>query len=434
MKKVLTLILLLASVAAFSQSGMFNRATQKLKEKAAQRAETRIENGIDKGLDELENGIDGKKQKTGEVEKSRPVQNSDTVPTSGSVSFASYSRYDFVPGANVVYAEDFSQDVIGEFPLLWSTNNRGEVVTIKDLEGKWLRMFHTSEFAGPQLKTLPANFTVEFDMVLTFPNEGYVYPNILLKLLQSDPADKDGRRYLSDVYAVSHTAMILGPGEEGSSTIALTTHFNDQEYFNGGNRPLKKLDTYYGKPAHVAIWVQKSRLRMWINGEKIYDIPQAISPEMAFNRLAVGVSSCYSEEEKVGVYLSNIRIAEGAADVRNKLLTEGKWVTHGIPFDVASAKIKPESAGVLKEVANVLAENAALNVKIVGHTDSDGDEVKNLDLSKRRAAAVKEALVKEFGIDAARLQTDGLGESKPIKENTTKEGKSQNRRVEFVKF
>lgn len=436
MKKAFTLLLLFASLSAFSQGGILNRAKQKIKEKAEQRAENRIERGIDKGLDEVEDGIDGKKQKAGEAEHPNPAQKQkgDTEPTPAGTSFESYSRYDFVPGQNVVYAEDFSQDVIGEFPLLWGTNNRGEVVTIKGMEGKWLRLFHSGEFVGPELKPLPPNFTVEFDVVLTFPNEGYTYPNIIFKLLQTPADDKDGRRYLGDVGNVSQTALTIAPGEGGSSTIMLTTDFDHQEYFNGGQKSLKKLDASYGKPAHVAIWVQKSRLRMWINGEKIYDIPQAISPQMVFNRLGIGITSYFSEEEKIGVYLSNIRFAEGAADVRNKLMTEGKWVTHGIQFDVASATIKPHSAGVLKEIAGILSEHATLQVKIVGHTDSDGDEAKNLELSKRRAAAVKASLVKNFGIDASRLQTDGFGESKPLKENKTKEGKAENRRVEFIKL
>ncbi|HYO21861.1 MAG TPA: OmpA family protein, partial [Flavisolibacter sp.] len=90
--------------------------------------------------------------------------------------------------------------------------------------------------------------------------------------------------------------------------------------------------------------------------------------------------------------------------------------------------------GVLKEIASVLKENAAVKVKIVGHTDSDGDDAKNLELSKRRAAAVKAALEKEHGIEAGRLQTDGFGETKPVGPNTSKEGKAQNRRVEFIKI
>ena len=66
----------------------------------------------------------------------------------------------------------------------------------------------------------------------------------------------------------------------------------------------------------------------------------------------------------------------------------------------------------LKKLQQVLKDNPTVKIKIVGHTDSDGDDKSNLDLSKRRAASVKNALVKDFGIDAARIETDGKGESR----------------------
>lgn len=120
--------------------------------------------------------------------------------------------------------------------------------------------------------------------------------------------------------------------------------------------------------------------------------------------------------------------------MRSKLLTEGKLVTHGILFDVGSDKIKPESYTTLKEIATVLKENPEVRVKIIGHTDSDGSDAANLELSKRRAASVKNALSKDFGIDASRMETDGKGESQPIADNKTQEGKANNRRVEFIRL
>ena len=132
--------------------------------------------------------------------------------------------------------------------------------------------------------------------------------------------------------------------------------------------------------------------------------------------------------------VNNIKLAVGVPDTRNKLITEGKFVTRGILFDVNSDKIKPESYGVLKDIANVLTENSTVKVKIIGHTDADGSDADNLTLSKNRAASVKTSLVKDFGIDAARLETDGKGESQPIDKNTTAEGKANNRRVEFIKL
>ncbi len=431
MKKIIFLLLFLPVVGT-AQSGLLN----KVKQKARDRAEQRIDEGIDKSLDKGEEELSGKGKQNGDAkeEKAEAPKTETTKEATAAPAFESYSRYDFVPGANVVYAEDFSQDVVGEFPLLWATNNRGEVVSIKGQPGKWLRMFHNGNFVAPQLKKLPDNFTAEFDMVMTFTKEGYLYPGILFKLLQSADDDKDGRKYLADVHSVTQTSFRLAPGEEESSSIELNSYQDNTTYFQSGQKGFKRLDSYYGKPIHVAMWIQKTRIRMWINGEKIYDIPQAIPANAAFNRLALEVTNSNYEDEQVGVYLTNIRIAEGAADVRNKLITEGKWVTHGILFDVASDKIKPESAGVLKEIADILKESGGMKVKIIGHTDNDGDEAKNLDLSKRRAASVKEALAKNFGIDAARLQTDGMGESKPVKDNTTKEGKAQNRRVEFIRM
>jgi outer membrane protein OmpA-like peptidoglycan-associated protein len=70
----------------------------------------------------------------------------------------------------------------------------------------------------------------------------------------------------------------------------------------------------------------------------------------------------------------------------------------------------------------------------VGHTDADGEEKANLDLSLRRANAVKGSLVREFGISADRLQTEGQGESKPLELNDTPSHKALNRRVEFIKL
>jgi outer membrane protein OmpA-like peptidoglycan-associated protein len=87
----------------------------------------------------------------------------------------------------------------------------------------------------------------------------------------------------------------------------------------------------------------------------------------------------------------------------------------------------------LNDIATVLKENPAVSVKIIGHTDSDGDDALNLDLSKRRAESVRSELSSKFGIDASRMQTEGAGESKPVAPNDTPSNKAMNRRVEFVK-
>ena len=164
---------------------------------------------------------------------------------------------------------------------------------------------------------------------------------------------------------------------------------------------------------------------------KVFDLPFFIPSGIKINAISFG-SGVYNESEEN--LISNIRIAQGAPDMRSKLITEGKLVTRGILFDVNSDKIKPESYGTLKEIGTVLKENPTVKVRIVGHTDSDGDDKSNLDLSKRRAASVKNSLAKDFGIDASRMESDGKGESQPASPNTTPEGKANNRRVEFIKL
>ena len=82
----------------------------------------------------------------------------------------------------------------------------------------------------------------------------------------------------------------------------------------------------------------------------------------------------------------------------------------------------------------MLKENEAVRIKIIGHTDSDGDDPKNMELSKKRAESVRNALMNEFQISSSRMETDGKGESMPVGTNDTPEGKAQNRRVEFMKM
>jgi outer membrane protein OmpA-like peptidoglycan-associated protein len=185
-----------------------------------------------------------------------------------------------------------------------------------------------------------------------------------------------------------------------------------------------------GTPVHISIWRQRQRVRVYINQEKTWDVPRAILADAKLNAVILFLPGADANME---YFVSNVRMATGAPDTRNKILTQGKWVSHGILFDVNSDRLKGESYGSLKEIATVLTENADLKVQIVGHTDSDGDEAANLDLSKRRAASVKTALVTQFAIDAGRMDTDGKGEGQPAEPNDTPAGKANNRRVEFIK-
>ena len=134
------------------------------------------------------------------------------------------------------------------------------------------------------------------------------------------------------------------------------------------------------------------------------------------------------------IYIGNIRVAEGGRDLYDDLAENGRVSTHGILFGVNSAQIRPESTPTLEEIAEMLQEHPDLRIAIEGHTDNTGDDAHNQELSERRAEAVRMFLVETYGIEPDRLESAGLGESKPVDSNDTPEGRQNNRRVELVKL
>jgi OOP family OmpA-OmpF porin len=108
----------------------------------------------------------------------------------------------------------------------------------------------------------------------------------------------------------------------------------------------------------------------------------------------------------------------------------GCWAYHGVFFDFDKDTIKPEYHSLFQNAVQVLNNNPGLTVQIEGHTDSIGSDQYNMGLSDRRARSVKNHLVMK-GIDGSRLTTKGFGETDPVAENSTDEGRAQNRRVDF---
>jgi outer membrane protein OmpA-like peptidoglycan-associated protein len=114
-------------------------------------------------------------------------------------------------------------------------------------------------------------------------------------------------------------------------------------------------------------------------------------------------------------------------------MQDGKIVANGIRFDVGKASLKPESMGVINEVVELMQQHPDLRFSVEGHTDSDGNDEANMELSQKRAESVMNEMV-QLGIDQGRLESRGWGESKPITGNASPEDKANNRRVEFVKL
>ena len=122
-----------------------------------------------------------------------------------------------------------------------------------------------------------------------------------------------------------------------------------------------------------------------------------------------------------------------ARELGRMLDERGSVTVRGIVFEAGTSTIKPESAAILAEIAELLGSHEELKLEIQGHTDNVGEKPANLALSQGRAAAVKDYLVTIHQSTATQLTTAGFGDSRPVGDNATDEGKTLNRRVELVK-
>jgi OmpA-OmpF porin, OOP family len=416
------------SFLVINASAQIINVPKRIENKTINRVNNKIDRGIDKGLDEVEKGIksDTKKDDKAATKGSEGTKPTDKTKEGSSKQdqpgLQSYSKYDFIPGEKVIFYEDFSQDAIGDFPALWNTNGSAEVVTTNLYPGNWMRFIMRECVWTDALLKLPDNYTIEYDVIPIAGEDKKNMAGWSMLLMQAKnvkawdhgTAPGQGGYWFSVEYF----------GRPGYGTWLYGTEC--EQLKTGGTKEEEEFKEKKDQKYHIAIWVQKTRVRLYQNQDKLFDSPKAFP------------TGCVKPDrirfEDGAAMVSNIRIAVGAPDMRNKLMTEGKLVTYGIYFDVNKDVVKPESYGTLKEIAAILNEVPDVKVKIVGHTDSDGADAANLDLSKRRAASVKAELVKTFNVNGDRLITDGMGESQPVAPNDTPANKALNRRVEFIKL
>lgn len=414
---------------AYSQSilkAVKNRAERAATNKVLNETEKAVTKGIDKAIGSVaDNGEeatkahpDPKDQADSSEQEQKKIQ--------------SFSRYDFVPGDSVLYVHDFSSDAVGELPSGWNGNGSSVVVDLNSIGGKWLRMAQRSVVLTANEANFGQDFTVEFDLVVDIDFKGWMPPSFQFGLIASGDKSPTANALLNEQKGDKSFYVELSPQSDGGN-YALESSENYTRYFNSPPRSDNRMKNWYRRPVHVAMQIQKERLRIWIDGEKLYDAPKGVAKKGEFNQLFFKLASSPYSDEQIGIYVGNVKIAKGLVPPQQQLLQSGSFTTTGILFDTGAARVKPESYGVLKAVADLLAQDNTLRFAIVGHTDNVGNEQRNYTLSEQRAAAVKEVLINTFGITEDRLTTAGKGASAPVASNSTAAGKAQNRRVEFIK-
>ncbi|RRQ50712.1 OmpA family protein [Maribacter algicola] len=411
---------------------------KKLGKRAEKAAERAVERRVDKEATEktdqvldsiLEPGSkkggnlqvpNNKEPEVNSKENKRTSENPPEVSSEGPKSLEVYSKFDFVPGDEQLFFDDFANDFVGDFPARWNTNAGGEVVILGEDSEKWFKLKSGYNiFFIPNVPNLPNDYTIEFDVRGLGMEKSSSTARLRIDLSEDGKFDEGENFVQASIPFCQYTPV--GVTVENRRN-------NKREIYSTVEADLRKAVT---EGAHISIAVNDERFRLWVNETKYIDVPKAV-PLEKLRTLKFHANNFNDGTEQV--FITNLKVAKGGEDLRRKLLSEGKISTNAILFNSGSDQLKPESMGVIRQIFQVLEQDSSINLKIVGHTDSDGAEDANIKLSKSRADAVKKALVSVYGVDAGRLSTDGKGESEPVGDNKTSDGKSQNRRVEFIKL
>lgn len=393
--------------------------------KTAQKVSKETEKTMDTILDGKKGGKKNKKaSKNNHGESDGIYEEGETTNRNSSENeFGVYSNFTFVPGNKLLFYDDFATDAIGDFPANWETGGSGEVVSISASDSKWLSVVRRSGYLPSMENILPENYTIEFDLV----NNGY-----------------GTGKPISKLHFLFMTKKSYSGGSGGTLAdveILLSANgFNVRNVSNFGGelevRVTSEIDRvfseYLNNTVHISIAVNKKRLRMWVNEEKMIDSPNLLQAKIGDYFIIQAMDILPESGHFVGI--SNFKISEATEDLRSLLLKNGKFSTTGIYFDTAAASVKKESYGILLDIANMLRDNSDIHLQIVGHTDNKGDDNYNQTLSEKRAASVRQILIEEFGINEDKLQFIGKGETEAVDDNNTEKGRANNRRVEFIKI
>jgi outer membrane protein OmpA-like peptidoglycan-associated protein len=320
-----------------------------------------------------------------------------------------WENYDFVPGSKVIFYTDFSEDRVGNFAR--GVKYVSGPVEVVERDGiKVLRATGPAQFLVPVGKQLPQRFTLEIDAIA--PMSG---------ALNRAVSFEGGARWLANEQSATITWNPRGAWYEGSGKNMATSKSEIPEAM----RPIMT-----GNIVHLRVLMDSGYFKMYANERRLYNVPEFTFKRDSVIRIALEGA----EADGMAVYLTGIRVAESETDVLyDALLAKGRWVTQGILFETGKTELRPESRPVLKEIGSTMKKYPDLKILIEGHTDNVGSAASNLALSEGRAAAVKAALVAEFGVTDDRITTKGLGDTKPSVPNTSAAGRAQNRRVEIVK-
>lgn len=365
----------------------------------------------DKAKKEAEKAIEGSPEDTTEAEKQAEEKAEGTAAagaeagtgTAASEDMTLYTKYDFVPGDKVIFFDDLSGEEVGEFPSRWNLDH-GVFEVVRQGNRNYIMCSDKGNIV-PRIAPapLPPMYTVEMEIFSKGPD----YRGHWFHINWLDAEGREiGRLTFQDNTSTSLTVL--------DKVLAS-----------------KNLPSEASPGIHtMRIMATKTTMKCYLDHERIANVPKV----EGFEPVGFRVHMDPWDEPANPMLLGSFRFAEGGKSLKEQLDEAGRIITHGILFDSGSDRIKAESYKTLANIGDLLTENPELRLSIEGHTDSDGAEDYNLDLSRRRAGSVRTYLIETYKIDGNRLESKGWGEGEPIDTNATPEGKANNRRVELVKI
>ncbi len=409
------------------KDGVEEAVLRKTEEKTTEKTENAIDSVFEapkKLKKKKKKGKKGKPNSSNTNQNNNAQNNEESIneweeEDTSSQNLQPWSNYNFVPGDKIIFQDDLMGEENGEFPSRWDLTAGSAENAV--LEEENIINLKNNSIITPLLDKesyLPEVFTIEFDAYFFSEeefNSGWQYYGIRF-------SPKGERIYYPEGSKDSFYPILLH--RDGAKLLSNINGIKKE--FEGSEKELDVQPVW----RHFAIAFNKRSLKVFVDQHRVLSIPN-LGKYFKPTQFSIHTYSYYDDGYIRAI--KNIRVAEGGKKLYDRIVSEGRFVTRGILFDINRATLKPESMGVINRIAKMMKQHPDLNFNIEGHTDSDGDDASNLELSTQRANAVKEALL-TFGIDESRLQTEGKGESVPVSDNTTPEGKANNRRVEFVKL
>jgi len=391
---------------------LIDAAKKSAEDAIEQQVNKKVEEGIDKAFNpEVPEKEQQEQQQQEEAEPQqqavqRQPQAQAPTPASTKTLESAYAKSDFVPGDEIMFEDDLVGEQMGEFPSKWdllegnaeiASVNGKTVINLTDISTEIMPLMKN------QKNYLTEAFTLEFDF-LGGSDEKSIYCDYIIHLKNIEGEDVATINLNGTASGWAYTSWITASGEQRENRSAAPAK---EEEWN-----------------HVALSFNKRALKVYLNGSRIVNIPNCARPQyFTLQR------SYWADQRNL---MTNVRLCKGAVPLYNRLITDGKIITYAITFDIGKANIKPESMTEINRIAQLMKDNGDLKFEVQGHTDNTGTVAGNQKLSEQRAQAIVNKLV-EMGIAANRLSAKGMGQSAPLADNSTDEGRAKNRRVEFVK-